>query len=89
MIASIIVDVYCDAAEGGDFGGEFGEAGVVLSGWGLLAGVLAGWSGTMGRGSAGGGTVRGRRLLTWWVVVIDSFTNTFKVGRLIAQGVGY
>jgi len=40
LVASIVVDVYCDAAEGGDFGGEFGEAGVVLSGWGLLAGIF-------------------------------------------------
>ncbi len=33
LIASIVVDVDGDAAEGGDFGGEFGEAGVVLSVW--------------------------------------------------------
>lgn len=31
LVARIVVDVDCDAAEGGDFGGEFGEAGVVLS----------------------------------------------------------
>ena len=34
MRAGVVVDVYCYAAEGGDFGGELGEAGVVLSvGW--------------------------------------------------------
>ena len=31
LVTGIIVDVYCDAAEGGDFGGELIEAGVVLS----------------------------------------------------------
>lgn len=31
LITGVVVDVDCDAAEGGDFGGEFGEAGVVLS----------------------------------------------------------
>lgn len=31
MIAGVIVDIYCYAAEGGDFRGEFGEAGVVLA----------------------------------------------------------
>lgn len=31
LVAGIIIDVYCDAAEGGDFGGEFIETGVVLS----------------------------------------------------------
>lgn len=33
LVSSVVVDVDCDAAEGGDFGGEFGEAGVVLSVW--------------------------------------------------------
>ncbi len=33
LVAGIVVDVDCDAAESGDFGGEFGEAGVVLSVW--------------------------------------------------------
>jgi hypothetical protein len=33
LVARIVVDVDCDAAEGRDFGGEFVEAGVVLSGW--------------------------------------------------------
>lgn len=32
LVAGVVVDVYCDAAEGGDFGGELVEAGVVLSG---------------------------------------------------------
>lgn len=32
LVAGIIIDVYCDAAEGGDFGGELIEAGIVLSG---------------------------------------------------------
>ena len=31
LVAGIVIDVYCDAAEGGDFGGQFIEAGVVLS----------------------------------------------------------
>ncbi len=30
LIAGIVVDVYCDTTQGGDFRGEFGEAGVVL-----------------------------------------------------------
>ena len=32
LVAGIIIDVYCDAAKGGDFGGELIEAGIVLSG---------------------------------------------------------
>lgn len=31
LVPCIVVDVDCDTAEGGDFGGELGEAGVVLS----------------------------------------------------------
>ena len=31
LIACAVVDVYCYAAQGGDFGCEFVEAGVVLS----------------------------------------------------------
>lgn len=31
LVSSVVIDVDCHAAEGGDFGGEFGEAGVVLS----------------------------------------------------------
>jgi len=31
LIARVVVDVYRDAAEGGYFGGELGEARVVLS----------------------------------------------------------
>lgn len=31
LVAGTIIDIYCDAAEGGDFGGELIEAGVVLS----------------------------------------------------------
>ena len=34
LVAGVVVDVYRDAAEGGDFGGEFGEEVVVLSDWG-------------------------------------------------------
>ena len=35
LVAGVVVDVYGDAAEGGDFGGELVEAGIVLSGlWG-------------------------------------------------------
>lgn len=34
LVAGIVVDVDRDAAEGGDFGGELGEAVVVLSGFG-------------------------------------------------------
>ena len=34
LVPRVVVDVDCDAAEGGYFGGEFGEAGIVLSiGW--------------------------------------------------------
>ncbi len=32
LVAGIVIDIYCDAAEGGDFGGELIEAGIVLSG---------------------------------------------------------
>jgi hypothetical protein len=32
LVAGIVVDVDCDAAEGRDFGGELVEAGVILSG---------------------------------------------------------
>lgn len=40
LVSSVVVDVDGDAAKGGDFGGEFGEAGVVLSvGLGGLDGV--------------------------------------------------
>lgn len=31
LVADVVVDVDCDAAESGDFGGEFVEAGVVLA----------------------------------------------------------
>lgn len=31
LVARIVVDVYCYAAQGGDFVGELVEAGVVLS----------------------------------------------------------
>ena len=37
MVPSVVVDVDCDAAEGGDLGGEFIEAGVVLSVGEMLA----------------------------------------------------
>ena len=33
LVAGIIIDVYCDAAESGDFGGQLVEAGIVLSGF--------------------------------------------------------
>ena len=35
LTARIIVDIDCDASQRGDFGGELGEPGVVLSGDGL------------------------------------------------------
>lgn len=38
MVAGVVVDVDCDAAQGGHFGGEVVEAGVVLSGDGLVGG---------------------------------------------------
>lgn len=31
LAARVVIDVDCDAAQCGDFGGELGEAGVVLS----------------------------------------------------------
>ena len=31
LVAGVVVDIYGDAAQGGYFGGELGEAGVVLS----------------------------------------------------------
>lgn len=31
LVARVVVDVYCDAAKSGYFGGELGEAGIVLS----------------------------------------------------------
>ena len=31
LVSSVVVDIDSDAAEGGNFGGEFGEAGVILS----------------------------------------------------------
>lgn len=31
LVPGVVVDVDGDAAQGGDFGGELGEAGVVLS----------------------------------------------------------
>lgn len=34
LVARVVVDIYRDAAKGGNFGGEFGEEVVVLSGWG-------------------------------------------------------
>ncbi len=58
LVAGIVVDVDGDGAEGGDFGGEGGEEGVVLSvGKGLVGG-----EGDKGR--AAGRTARGRRRRT-------------------------
>lgn len=63
LVSCIVVDVDRDAAEGGDFGREFGEAGVVLS-VGLLECVYL--LGTESMGGAGiGRTARGRKLRTW------------------------
>ena len=68
LVPGVVVDLDGDAAQGGDFGGELGEAGVVLSvwggeGWGLeRVSGMAGWEGN-------GRTARGRRLRTWWVVL--------------------
>jgi len=46
-VARIVVDVDCYAAEGGDFGGEVVEAGVVLAfafvGFGHWSGAWVGW----------------------------------------------
>lgn len=64
LVSCIVVDVDRDAAEGGDFGGEFGEAVVVLS-VGLLECVYL--LGTESMGGLGiGRTARGRKLRTWW-----------------------
>ena len=60
LITGVIIDVYCDAAEGGDFGGEFVEAGVVLS----VLGGEQGWNGDEAGGRKRRRTVRGRRRLT-------------------------
>ena len=53
LVSRIVVDVDCDAAEGGDFGGELGEAAVVLSGGWWLGGVRR-W-GVEGMGRVGRG----------------------------------
>lgn len=47
LVAGIVIDVDCDAAQSGDFGGEFVEAGVVLA-VGGLAFVSLGWAGKKG-----------------------------------------
>ena len=38
LVPRLVVDIYCDAAQGGDFVRELVEAGVVLPVQGLLAG---------------------------------------------------
>jgi hypothetical protein len=48
LVARIVVDVDCDAAEGGDFGSEFVEAGVVLS-RSRVSECTCGVEGVMGR----------------------------------------
>lgn len=61
LVARAVVNVDRDAAQGGDFGGEGGEAGVVLSVW------SEGWKEVCGRGEGEEGrTARGRRRRTWW-----------------------
>lgn len=62
LVSGIVVDVDCDAAEGGDFGGELVEAGVVLPGEG---GVLAR---ELGDDVWGEDTFLARKLRTWWVL---------------------
>lgn len=75
LAPGIVVDVDCDSAEGGDFGGEFGEAGVVL----LFAFVGVGhcvWGvyGRVGEVVEGGGVglcgmgVVGASVVIRWVV---------------------
>lgn len=69
MIARIVIDVDCDAAESGDFGGELVEAGVVLSvgrkglvcgaGKEEVEGVLFSFPGLGGHCGVGGGLGRG------------------------------
>jgi hypothetical protein len=57
LVACVVVDVDCDAAQRGNFGGELVEARVVLSG------VCK----SRGKGRlVGRHTVRVRRLGTWW-----------------------
>jgi hypothetical protein len=41
LIARIVVNIDCDAPERGDFGGEFVEAGVVLSS--IMLSVVVSW----------------------------------------------
>ena len=60
LVARIVVDVDCDAAQGGHFGGERGEGVVVLSGrWCEIGSSSGGFEGE------GGLTFRARRLRTW------------------------
>lgn len=61
-IRGVVVDVYCYAAEGGDFGGQFGEARVILSvvrEGGLVGGSLwyglGVWGGCLEGGMGKGG----------------------------------
>ena len=69
LVSCVVVDVYCYAAEGGDFGGELFEAGVVLSGgWGLVVVCFLGID-----DKGGWCTVRARRLRPWlWYVGLES-----------------
>jgi len=56
LAARVVVDVDGDAAQGGDFGGELGEAGLVLSGGGERGGgsVRFLWGGAEGPGPGRG-----------------------------------
>jgi hypothetical protein len=58
LISCVVVDVYCYAAEGGDFGGKFFEARVVLPRWGGEMLVVGDLEGRMR-------TVRARMLRPW------------------------
>lgn len=53
LVSCIVVNVDCDAAKGGDFGGELGEAAVVLSGGWWLGDVRRWGVGRDGEGRAG------------------------------------
>ena len=66
LVPRIIIDVDCDAAQGGDFGGEFIEAGVVLSVAAMEISYLA-FGECNGSIIRGGCTVLARRLRTFCV----------------------
>lgn len=63
LAARVVVDVDRDAAQRRDFGGEFGEAGVVLSGGGLVRCLREGGEGKVlfaGVGFGHGGLGEGK-----------------------------